>query len=324
MLMIDNNYALFDKYNPNQLNRSNSFQESLSKNEKNFKSMKDRYFETTSRFDLTRLAEDPEYLAHFEPIPKMKTVEYPFSTSKGGNDIINPSGDSRKASAKASQLSNTNPYSQSNNMNSVPSPQPGNNTTQNNMNPRPSNRSEYISSLLLTSSNTVNRELDKLPTKDFADSLSDISTKMDPSRPQTARGGHVNANGKVLNSSLDSSFNARGSEDEVLNTSMHSSHNSSSVSVRDMSYQRINEQRLLNLVRVTPSKEPPKDAKGAKGAKGSAAGKGLGIVSAQQSGKKDVKKVPGANSTASTEKGKDSRIQYKNYWKEAGRLTSIV
>lgn len=109
--------------------------------------------------------------------------------------------------------------------------------------------------------------------------------------------------GKILNSSLDSSLNGRGSEGEdALNTSMHSSQNSS-FSVRDLNYQRINEQRLLNLVRTSPQKDIPV-------AKPNANNKTPAI--------KEIKKTPGTNSTASTEKGKDSRVQYKHYWKEAG------
>jgi hypothetical protein len=162
--MIDANYALFDKYSPNQLNRSPSFQESLNKNEIRFKDMKERYFNASSYIDLTKLAEDPDYLSHFEPIPKMKTVENPYNSSQGEGNILNP--ESRSYTGKTSQKSNTNPTNQGSNS-SLPLQVPGFNTNtqgnlttqnnyntqnnQNNMNPRPSNRSEYITSLMFLS-----------------------------------------------------------------------------------------------------------------------------------------------------------------------------
>jgi hypothetical protein len=77
-----------------------------------------------------------------------------------------------------------------------------------------------------------------------------------------------------------------------------------------LNYQRVTEQRLLNLVRVSPTKEQPKETKGMV----------QKIQAAGQAQNKDVKKMPGTASTASTEKGRDSRVQYKQFWKEAGLI----
>ena len=134
--------------------------------------------------------------------------------------------------------------------------------------------------------------LKRVPVKEYADNLSDVSGK---SRLNSAAKNLIapiitSRNGENSRQSVDDSLN-RDSVDD-LNSSMQS-RGSSAVSVRDLSYQKISEQhRLLNLVRASPQKEDIRK-------------------------KLSPKKTPASTSTASTtDKGKDSRVHYKNYWKE--------
>lgn len=147
------NYALFDKPAPNQLNRSPSFQENLQKNERNFKAMKEHYFETISYIDLAKVAEDSHYLEGVVPGQKIMKASEDLPAYSNTENIF--AANTKPSTSNTQQ--NFNPFTTATNSYQQPMFNNGNNNTgntgQNNSNftPRPSNRTEYILYLLITS-----------------------------------------------------------------------------------------------------------------------------------------------------------------------------